>query len=593
MTTRTMRGIFRPQLLAAAVALGCSAQAYAINFNIGEIEAQFDSQLSVGASWSTRGADPDFIAPVSGGKASSRTSDDGRLNFENGKTFSKIFKGIHDLELKYGDTGVFLRGKYWYDFELKDEHREFYDIDDHNRKEGAKSAGSQLLDAFVYHNYSIGELPGSVRAGKQVVSWGESTFIGNSINSINPIDVAAFRRPGAEIKEGLIPVNMLYVSQSLTDSVSAEAFYQLEWDQTVVDNCGTFFSTSDVVADGCTDRLVVAGRDLPPGQSNNTGPATGNNLFIPRAGDRDARDSGQFGLALRWFAEELHDTEFGAYALNYHSRGPVFSTIRSTAANPAALGFVGAAPTARYFIEYPEDIRLYGVSFQTNIEGTALSGEVSYRPNMPLQINSTDLSFGALGLGASPVFESGHARNTAGSELHGYDRRGVTQAQVTATQFVDRVLGASRLTLVGEVGYNHINGISDDVGELRFGRDPIFGPGQLSSQPTCRAFNAANPQECNDKGFYTSGSWGYRARASLDYNNVIAGINLTPSVAWSHDVDGYGPNFTEGAKAISLGLNADYQNMYTASLSYTDFFGGDYSVITDRDFVALSFGVNF
>jgi hypothetical protein len=160
-------------------------------------------------------------------------------------------------------------------------------------------------------------------------------------------------------------------------------------------------------------------------------------------------------------------------------------------------------------------------------------------------------------------------------------------------QFIDRVLGASRLTLIGEVGYNHINGINNDVGELRFGRDPIFGSGQLTSQATCRALNAANPQECNDKGFFTSNSWGYRARASLEYSNVIAGINLTPSVAWSHDVDGYGPNFTEGSKAISLGLNADYKNSYSASLSYTDFFGGDYNVITDRDFVALSFGLNF
>ncbi len=95
--------------------------------------------------------------------------------------------------------------------------RLFKDIDDSNRKEGAQSSGAEILDAFVYHNYAIAEQPGSVRLGKQVVSWGESTFIGNSINAINPVDAAAFRRPGAEIKEGLIPVNMFYVSQSLTD----------------------------------------------------------------------------------------------------------------------------------------------------------------------------------------------------------------------------------------------------------------------------------------------------------------------------------------------------------------------------------------
>ncbi|ARU89515.1 DUF1302 domain-containing protein [Pseudomonas sp. M30-35] len=587
MTTKTRHAFFQPCALAAAVALGCTAEAHAVNFNIGPIEAQFDSSLSVGASWATRDGDKDFISTVSGGTASSRTSDDGRLNFKKGETFSKIFKGIHDLELKYGDTGVFIRGKYWYDFETKDESRQFYDIDDHNRKEAAQSSGAEILDAFIYHNYAIGDLPGSVRAGKQVVSWGESTFIQNSINSINPIDAAAFRRPGAEIKEGLIPVNMLYVSQSLTDSVSMEAFYQLEWDQTVADNCGTFFSTSDVVADGCEDRLVVAGPDLPPGESTNS---FVDNAYIPRAGDRDARDSGQYGLALRWYAAALNDTEFGLYTMNYHSRGPVFSTIRTT--SPSAA-FIPGAPDARYFIEYPEDIRLYGLSFATNISGTAVSGELSYRPNMPLQINSTDMSFAALGLPFSPIFVSGESENTSAADLHGYERREVTQAQITAVQFIDRVLGASRLTILGEVGYNYVSGISDDVGEVRFGRDPIFGAGEFTAPGVCEAFNAANPDECNDDGFYTSSSWGYRMRASADYNNVFAGINLTPSVAWSHDVSGYGPNFTEGSKAISLGLNAEYQNTYNASLSYTDFFGGDYSVITDRDFVALSFGVNF
>ena len=117
---------------------------------------------------------------------------------------------------------------------------------------------------------------------------------------------------------------------------------------------------------------------------------------------------------------------------------------------------------------------------------------------------------------------------------------------------------------------------------------------ELASNGTCTAaLNTANPDECNDDGFITSSSWGYRLRASAEYSNVFAGINLTPSIAWSHDVDGYGPNFSEGAKAVSLGLNADYQNTYTASLSYTDFFGGDYNTNVDRDFVALSFGVNF
>ena len=169
MPKKTRYAGFQPHALTMAVALSLSAQTEAVSFTIGEFEGQFDSSLSVGASWALRGADPSNVGGFYGGEASSNTNDDGRLNFKKGETFSKIFKGLHDLELKYGDSGVFLRGKYWYDFELKDESRSLYDIRDVNRKQAAQSSGAQLLDAFVYHNYVIAGQPGTARLGKQVV----------------------------------------------------------------------------------------------------------------------------------------------------------------------------------------------------------------------------------------------------------------------------------------------------------------------------------------------------------------------------------------------------------------------------------------
>lgn len=590
-----MRAIFRPQALAAAVALGCCAQAQAVSFNIGEIEGQFDSSLSVGASWGMRDADSKLVGTTNGGKGQASTGDDGRLNFKKGATFSKIFKGLHDLELKYGDSGVFVRGKYWYDFELKDEDREFKQISDHNRKEGAQSSGAQILDAFIYHNYSLGDLPGTVRVGKQVVSWGESTFIGNSINSINPIDVSAFRRPGAEIKEGLIPVNMLFASQSLTNQLTVEGFYQLEWDQTVVDNCGTFFG-NDVVADGCTNNYTVGspaiGALQPVAAAFGQGFDVGSEgVIVHRAGDRDARDSGQFGAALRWLGD---DTEYGLYFMNYHSRTPTVGTITANT-DLATLGNIIATGNAlspgngvnlatstllgrgQYYLDYPEDIRLYGASFATTLPtGTAWTGEISYRPNAPVQLNTTDLTLALvtpLSASASPISSSFGADNS------GYRRKEITQLQTTMTQFFDRVLGAERLTVVGEAAVVHVGGLEDKT-KLRYGRDSVYGQYGFGG---------------DTDGFVTATSWGYRARAILDYSNAIAGINLKPNLSWSHDVKGYGPNglFNEGAKAISVGVDADYRNTYTASLSYTDFFGGDYNTLTDRDFLALSFGVNF
>ncbi len=599
MTTKT-KPYWRLAKLPLAVSLASTlaAPAFGVTFNIGEIEGQFDSSLSVGASWSTAKRDRDLIGSSNGGTGFSQTGDDGRLNFKRGETFSKIFKGIHDLELKYGDTGVFVRGKYWYDFELKDESRLFKDISDSNRKEGAQSSGAEILDAFIYHNYAIGDQPGSVRLGKQVVSWGESTFIMNGINAINPIDVAAFRRPGAEIKEGLIPVNMFYLSQSLTESLSAEAFYQLEWDQTVLDNCGTFFAI-DVLQDGCTSNYHVQSYPaaLAPYLSAVGAAGSSEGVMLRRAGDNDARDSGQWGVALRWLGDEA---EYGLYALNYHSRTPNVSYINADAASIAAIAttagnlpaafrtpFVslGLLGTGSYFLEYPEDIRLYGASFSTTLPtGTAWQGEISYRPNMPLQINAVDATgWLASGIGgALAVGNVSAALAQAGQAHRGYNRKEVTQLQTTFTHFIDQVLGAERMTLVGEIGYTRIGGL-ESLDKVRYGRDPIYG-----------GYNDASAIAMNGRhGFYTSGSWGYRARGILDYNNVFAGINLKPNVAWSHDVDGYGPVFNEGAKAISIGLDAEYQNTYTTSLSYTNFFGGDYNTQTDRDFVALSFGVSF
>ncbi|MBD8090148.1 DUF1302 domain-containing protein [Pseudomonas fluorescens] len=605
--------------LAVSLASTLAGPAFGVSFNIGEIEGSFDSSLSVGASWSTAGRNKDLIGANNGGRGLSQTSDDGHLNFDKGDSFSKIFKGIHDLELKYGDTGIFVRGKYWYDFALQNEDLDFKNVSNNNRKEGAKSSGGQILDAFIYHNYTIADQPGNVRFGKQVVSWGESTFIGGGINSINPIDVSAFRRPGAEIKEGLIPVNMFYVSQTLTDNLSAEAFYQLEWDQTVTDNCGTFFSQPDVISDGCSNNLrVLNKRSTIPGAALPTLNALGvdvNNegVLVRRGGDRDARDSGQFGVAMHYNFEPL-DTEFGAYFMNYHSRAPIFSATgapNSAYTRPlgplAALRPLIVAGSSQYFVEYPEDIRLYGLSFSTTLPtGTAWSGELSYRPNAPVQLSTTDILYA----GVTPIPGFGNAsvlKGTPGQDLHGYNRKEVTQFQTTFTHFFDQVMGASRLTTVGEIGVTHVGGL-ESKNQARYGRDPVFGPGTLPGG-FCNALNNSTAQgaglpnasglntNCNNDGYTTATSWGYRARAIWEYPDVFAGVNLKPNVAWSHDVKGYSPgpggNFEEGRKAVSLGVDAEYQNTYTVSLNYTNFFGGKFTTVDDRDFIALSAGVNF
>ncbi|MGB5719386.1 MAG: DUF1302 domain-containing protein, partial [Woeseiaceae bacterium] len=573
--------------------------AMAGDFELGGFEGSFNSQISLGASWRMSEMEPRLVTPGNApgfGMASTSTADDGDLNYDDGDIYSLILKGVHDLELRKGDFGVFLRAKYWYDQELENgsvphgNSANAYTPNTELATSGfdsfAQGSGIELLDAFIYNTFYLGEseAPLDVRLGRQVISWGESTFIQNGINTINPIDVSAFRRPGAEIKEGLLPVSMLTFAAGVTDALSIEAFYQLQWEKTVIDGCGTYFSTADVAATGCNIVTLTA---AAPDQFS-----MANGLFISRLADIEPDDGGQYGVAFRYFAEKLAGSEFGVYYINYHSRVPYlggFSSANESLGGPAGVPFIPGNPLGgnpQYFAEFPEDIELFGVSVATNLAGFAVSGEISYRPDFPVQINTTEILQGAVGEAPwSTVLPRIIAVGPGGS-ASGYDLLPVTQAQVTFIRFVDQVLGASRLSIAAEIGANWVGSLPEQSVQ-RYGRSPTYGMGYFDPIPlpspplppgqfiTCEAGNAlagvpipnSNASNCTSEGYVTDSSWGYRIRAGLAYNDVFAGINLTPSLAWSHDVDGYSPNsnFNEGAKALTVSLAAEYLNRYTGS----------------------------
>ncbi len=629
-----MNGQFRNAsigMLLASCAL--SVPAVAFEFQWGEVEGSFNSQISIGASWRQEAREPLLVTPgnLPGfGTASTSTADDGNANFDDGDLYSLILKGVHDLELRKGDFGVLIRGKYWYDEELANGKRphgnsaNLYAPNESLADSGfdsfAQASGIELLDAFVYGTWYLGEsqAPLDIRLGRQVASWGESTFIQNGINTINPIDVSAFRRPGAEIKEGLLPVAMLTVSTSPTDALSIDAFYQIEWEKTVIDGCGTYFSTADVAATGCN---VVTLTNALSDQAQMAG-----GLFVSREPDIEPDDGGQYGLALRYFAEQLAGSEFGLYYINYHSRIPYlggFTSANESLGGPPNTPFIPGDPLGgnpRYFAEFPEDIELYGASFATNLAGFAISGEVSYRPEFPVQINTSEILQAAVGEAPWSTVLPRVIAVGPGNPAAGFDRLPVTQAQVTFIRFFDQVMGASRLSFAAEIGANWVGSLPDQSGQ-RYGRNPTYGVGAFTPIPlsalgiplpgdlTCEGFFPpppfdqlidpiipnANTRNCTNDGYVTDSSWGYRIRGSLTYNDVFAGINLTPKLAWSHDVDGVSPNsnFNEGAKALSFGIEAEYLNRYTGSLDYTTFSGGDYNTIVDRDFVSFSVSVSF
>ena len=153
-------------------------------------------------------------------------------------------------------------------------------------------------------------------------------------------------------------------------------------------------------------------------------------------------DGGQYGLRLDYYADWLNGgTEISIYGMNIHSRLPFFSAyaaerscITSTAIN-AAKGISGfdqladcrgfddfafkdfpnfdpTAPiqrpddllaegnyrvdTMRGFLDYPEDIKVFGLSGTTQAGDWSLAGEIAYSPNQPAQIAVTDVVYSAV-----------------------------------------------------------------------------------------------------------------------------------------------------------------------------------------------------
>lgn len=624
--------------LAVGLALSGAAVAEQFKFDSG-LSGSFDTTISAGVSIRTSNPDPTLIGIANGGTARSVNEDDGDRAYKKNRAFSELLKVTHDLELKYGEWGFFGRGLYFVDFK--------------NRKNNALGpigkdrigSDARMLDAFVSRGFDLWGTQLKLRAGQQVISWGESTFIPNGINVINPVDVSKLRVPGSELKEAFIPVSSLLASVELTKNASLEYWAQFNHDKTKLDPRGSYWSNNDFASDD-SDRVFVgfgrrndltgrtAGNPIPL-NTPTAGPVAqalygpfdpAAAIWAPRGADRSPSDHGQYGLALRYLATGLNNTEFGLYYMNYHSRIPFISGVKGTVTSVLTGGPLAAATgqtgTATYFAEYPSNIRLLGLSFNTSGPlGIALQGEISHRPNQPIQNATPELLLAALGapnvftgqfqIPGAPVGATAAALIPNGTYQQGWSRVKMTQAQVTATKGIPNILGSDQAVVLGEVGYTKFHSLDPN---LRFNGPAVFLP--ATALGASLASTAAFAQQTD--GFATENSWGYRVSGRLEYSNLVFGANVAPRFAFSHDVKGVSQTFNEGVKSIAVGTSFDWAKKLTVDLGYTMFWGGRYycgsdtavsaqvqlagqaigycssaNPIRDRDFVSISATYSF
>ncbi|MET1077306.1 MAG: DUF1302 domain-containing protein [Pseudomonas sp.] len=610
-----------------------------------QLSGSLDTTLSYGSMWRVQGRDADNITDIN--------ADDGNRNFDTGLV-SEVYKVTSDLSARYENYGLFLRGTAHYDTQIMDKRTDYLDTvdgierpsqsfpdDQRFTEETRHTAGrtGQILDAYVSGNWDLGELPLSARVGRQVFSWGEGVFYRGGINSTNPVDASKFHLPGAELKEVLVPMEALSFNLGLSDNLSMEAFYQWRWKESRLDPVGTYFSDTDLFADGgqtvySTDSnpllaellnnyalassLQIGGIGQGPfGPNSYTNGSTGTFKVANVGEDIEADDSGQFGVTLRYVAESLNATEFAVYLINYHAKEPQLAVDLSGyqgvdgsdpiwAVLPAealpGLATLDLAGNAQARRDYVEDIRLYGFSFNTTLGDMSVSGEVAYRPNTPISIAATDDILGDVLLpglaGVSQVWDRATPGAQActpvagkslcrGSLFENYERAETFNLSLSGVYNFGPLLSFDSLFGVAELASQHIRG--SDLSYLAWdGSERQF---------TSAADKAYVDPAHGDKEQIDRDSYGYTLLLSGSWNDVYRGVKLTPYAVFQHDFQGNSDrtgNFIEGRKAHTLGIDASYLNSFEVGLQYTDYYGaGLNNGLRDRDNMSLSAKYSF
>lgn len=528
-----------------------------------------------------------------------RTEDPERTNFANQYGNRAIFKdkwdifansvrASHDVVVSGDSWEVFGRGNYFYDQAIASETDKLQDA-----AENRAVQHGDITDLFGKVTFGADDRF-TLRAGKQVISWGESAFIGTSINDINTFDVSKVRQPGVEIKDALVGTPSIDLTWVATDALSLEGFVLLGYDEAKADPAGTFFATLDGALDGAgfdDSDGVIDGACRNPDTTNDSpsppfhlaptlGCSFGGLLRAP--GDDIPSAGGQWGVAVRYYLPNVGaGLETGFYYQNLHAHAPNFSAIAGTP---------GGAP-GTFNVGYAKDIERWGASYNTVVGPWALGGEFSYRRNEPLQgaeffYNIFGLTVNAAGTALTPV-----GAPAPGTPVRGYTRYENFQVQNTFQRLWGPIhdIGADQLVTFGEVMWGWSGSFPDN--------STLF----------------------NDT---TSSDWGtFQMINNLTYNNLLLNrINVTYKSALRYDFHGLSPQAAgqtaiEGKKVVSLGVEFDYAQRWKWGVDHTWFFNGDnectvtggfgignggnflpkrcYSTDTDRDFLSFNLSYTF
>jgi hypothetical protein len=345
--------------------------------------------------------------------------------------------------------------------------------------------------------------------------------------------------PNAQFKEIIRPVPQLSAQLQISPEVSLGGYVQFRWEADRLPPSGSYFSTSNIPWGASQPEFVGI-------------PGVGNFVLLP-GGDRKPKDSGQFGLQLKW---RIDETDLGVYAARYHDKGGQLYGALDPAGTP---GPGGTLPGSWYYV-FPEAVKVYGVSATRSIGDFNFSAEASIRDDMPLR--STNMLYGFFPGQPQPQPATGRTAHLNLSTLATF-----------GPSFLAR-----ESSLVAEIAWNRVLHRNDPDGELDAGRTRDATALQLIFTPS--------------------------------YRQVLPGLDLNVPIGLRYTLDGHSAVTVwdaRGAGSANVGLEGNYLGVWQFALNYTRFIGkpvpfvdfspaatggspifGHGNPLADRDFVALT-----
>jgi len=526
-------------VLAVSIGLTSATVSAGPTVDLGE-DTTLDSSMTVNYTASMRTAKP------ASQYLKDPNNDDGTRNFKRGALVNNRVSLLGELQLKHENLGAVVRGSYFYDdvYHRRNDNNSPDTVNKIGRADSFSdeterlSGGTgRLLDAYMYGNFDIGDTQNlSVKAGRHLVAWGESLFWSNISQGQAPVDATKFNVPGTEAKDSYLPVGQVSASWSLNDKLALVGYYQYEWQKTELNPVGDYFG-SDTFGPGAEFYRLQAGvvSSLPDKSFT----------AVNYAGEQNPRNSGQWGLGMRYRVTD--NTELGLFHYRYNEHiGSLFFDFTGDTqySSLKSIGHDGSAPT--YRLGYFEGVELTGISFSSKVgDAMQYAGDLSYRDGSSVYLNN-----------GSPTTAQ------------------IWQGNLNATYIFGPSILAHQTTVMGEVVNQYIAGV-----------DPLtITGGGAGVDGTFDKFESA---------IQTRSSTLLGIGAYMDYPSIFNGLDLSTHAVWTQNVDGSAyQGLGRAEKRLTVGGDFKYLGNFQVGLTYVAYLSSpdvaQGRLMADRDYLSFN-----